>query len=74
MLVNIFSEGKSRNANLHSVHNVVDQDEILCKFKNDLRDIRINHYLRSLEEYDQKALHEDTKHERNTEPLIEEIL
>lgn len=69
MLVNIFPEGKSRNATqLYSVHNV-DQDKIPCKLKNDVKDIRINHYLRSLEEYDQKALHGDTKHERNSEPL-----
>lgn len=70
MLVNIFPEVKSRNATqLYSVHNVVDQDEIPCKLRNDIRDIRINHYLRSLEEYDQKALHGNTKHERNDEPL-----
>jgi hypothetical protein len=70
LIANIHPDNRTRNATqLYSVHDFQDQDEIPCKFKNDIRDIRINHYLRSLKEYDQKALHRDTKHERNTEPL-----
>lgn len=49
MVVNIFPEGRafSQNAmSLYSVHNFDNQTDILCRPQQEVRDIRINHYVR----------------------------
>jgi hypothetical protein len=49
LLANIYPEGGSFRQNateLHSVHNFVNQSEIPCRPRKDVRDIRINHYVR----------------------------
>ena len=48
MMANIYPEGPfQQNATgLYSVHNFNDQATIPCRFKNSIKDIRINHYVR----------------------------
>ena len=49
MVANIYPErgGFSQNATqLHSVHNFEGQETLPCRFQREIRDIRINHYVR----------------------------
>lgn len=49
LLANIYPEGGSAQQNvtqLYSVHSFVNQSAIGCAARNEVRDIRINHYLR----------------------------
>lgn len=47
----------------------MDQAEIPCVLKTNVRDLRINRYLRSLEEYDKKAIFTYLQEEKYTSPL-----
>jgi len=70
LLAHILPENRTRNATkLYSIHDFADQGEIPCILKNDVRDVRINHYLRSLEEYDKKAVFGPSLEEKYTQPL-----
>ncbi|KAM3571245.1 hypothetical protein VYU27_006702 [Nannochloropsis oceanica] len=70
LIANIHPENRTRNATaLFSVHDFVNQTVIPCLLKKDVKDVRINHYLRSLEEYDKKALAVNTQKEKYMDPL-----
>ena len=70
LIANIYPEGKPMNATaLTVIHNFKDEDKIQCKPQQDIKDIRINHYLRSLEEYSKKSVYKDVMHEWLKEPL-----
>lgn len=70
LIANILPENRTRNVTrLYSIHDFADQGEIPCILKNDIKDVRINHYLRSLEEYDKKALFGPSQQEKYTQPL-----
>ena len=70
LLANILPENRTRNATkLYSIHDFADQEEIPCILKNDIRDVRINDYLRSLEEYDKEAVFGPSVDEKYSQPL-----
>jgi len=70
LIANIYPDNRTRNATqLHSIHDFQDQGEIPCILKNHIKDVRINHYLRSLEEYDKKSLFGPSQDEKYTQPL-----
>jgi hypothetical protein len=70
LIANIRPENRTRNATkLYSIHDFADQAEIPCILKKDVKDVRINHYLRSLEEYDKKSLFGPSQQEKFTQPL-----
>ena len=70
MLANLAPTGKNRTVEqLYTVHNFNDQHEIGCKWKNEIRDLRINHYVRSLEDYEHKMLTGHAALNRYTKPL-----
>ncbi|GAB5031680.1 udp-n-acetylglucosamine [Nannochloropsis oceanica] len=70
LIANIHPENRTSNATaLYSVHDFVNQTVIPCVLKKDVKDVRINHYLRSLEEYDKKALTVNNQNEKYKDPL-----
>lgn len=57
MLANIYPTNAKTNATaLYTVHNIVDQAKVPCRFHPDTNDLRINHYLRTLQDYETKML------------------
>ncbi|EWM26561.1 methyltransferase family [Nannochloropsis gaditana] len=70
LIANINPEGKAINATtLSTVHSFRKEDNVSCKSQTTIRDVRVNHYLRSLEEYSTKAYHNHNKPQLEETPF-----
>lgn len=57
MMANIYPSNATTNATaLFSVHNIVEQAKVPCRFSPNTKDLRINHYVRTLQDYETKIL------------------